>query len=1044
MKFSRILLATATLFLLGVVAYRLTLNTTNAPNGHANVSTVTNSETLNPETKLPVAKVTPSAPKAIQLPAEAMSYESLLDAFSFLPEQAELAPTQPQDSELQQMIATEMGAPHSSENVIVFLDKRTATAPAIASIAKRCEIASITRFENLGGGMILSLQRSQLSPEVEEVLLAFGESGLTRSIETDKLSYIQEATAPNDPNFDYQWGLDNQGVLFPGAIAGSDINVREAWDYQTSSKGTIVAIVDTGALTTHEDLQSNIWSGIGYDYESNDSDPTDEHGHGTHVAGIIGAVTNNGLGVSGVAQEADMMILKASGSSGGMPLSVILNCFSYAIANGASIVNASFGSTSYSSVQQESIEDLRTADIILVAAAGNYTANLDNEGFYPATYDLDNIVTVGASDCDDQIADFSNYGSTEVDIFAPGETIYSTYYTGTSKYGFKNGTSMAAPMVTGALSLIRANKPSLTYKQTIDFLLENCDEVSALTPYCIYGRLNVGAAIAASSAYVPEAPEGSDPLDFEPDSNDLLLLTESAITKWSIDETDTFQGYASLDGGEMGENWEPVGYGNIDADIEKEIVFHNTSDGRISYWNVDTGAFQSSETLQSIITASYSTEGLSLQAALDIDENGSLDLVWKDASNHMQVWMMENRARLSQHTVTSNEGYPLAILWNQIEDLNASNGKLTFLTDLNGTDHLVTKLDSNLSVETQSQVEISHRYGALKAFMDFNGDGHRDAYYYQRQQGRGLVFYMNNYEPQSFQYVKDANNDLSQWIPAAVADLDGNSQDELVWQHVTTGAIRYTDNHLDTESFSTYPSYSQSLTDSETAQTIKGSLLKGFADLDGDGKSDALFSQRDGSVFSMSVTSENAFALSHVAEADGSFGTISTEDLVISGDVAGIADIDLDGYLEILGSDSEGQLYSYTISGSSITNANHIDGTTLPAGATLVKLIDWNEDSFLDIVWADADGTLKVWILEYYTLIDEETILDETGSELVSPTIHDIYPQGSGIFKMAVSHSGSLEYWTFDSVTNRRTSQTPALDWLGDPLSLTSQSFPQF
>lgn len=218
----------------------------------------------------------------------------------------------------------------------------------------------------------------------------------------------------------------------------------------------------------------------------------DDNSHGTHVAGTIGAVGNNGIGVAGVAWNVKLMPLKFMDASGGGYLSDAVRAVDYARVNGAKIINASFGGGGFSSAMQTALSRFQQAGGIFVAAAGNEASNNAVVASYPANYELTNVISVAASTSTGALASFSNFG-TNVDIAAPGQNILSTIPGG--KYGSMSGTSMAAPHVAGALALLWGQSPTSTATQLINAVYSNTDAV--LTNRTIYGKLNVGKAAAA-------------------------------------------------------------------------------------------------------------------------------------------------------------------------------------------------------------------------------------------------------------------------------------------------------------------------------------------------------------------------------------------------------------------------------------------------------------------------------------------------------------------------------------------------------------------
>ncbi len=270
------------------------------------------------------------------------------------------------------------------------------------------------------------------------------------NVELVSPNYIYRAFAvPNDPRFGDLWGLNNTGQT--GGTPDADIDAPEAWNTTTGSSSVVIAVIDTGVDYTHEDLAANMWvnpgenctngiddDGNGYvddcygiDTANNDSDPMDDNGHGTHVAGTIAAVGNNGVGVTGVNWSAKIMALKFLAADGSGSTAGAIECIEYAVnmkIKGVNVVaiNASWGGPNFDPLLRDAIAAAGDAGILFVAAAGNEGNDNDSTPSYPASYDLPNIISVAATDHNDQLATFSNYGATSVDLAAPGVDILST------------------------------------------------------------------------------------------------------------------------------------------------------------------------------------------------------------------------------------------------------------------------------------------------------------------------------------------------------------------------------------------------------------------------------------------------------------------------------------------------------------------------------------------------------------------------------------------------------------------------------------------
>jgi subtilisin family serine protease len=329
------------------------------------------------------------------------------------------------------------------------------------------------------------------------------QSGLVNYAEPDYLRHLA-LTTPNDPKLldGTLWGLNNYGQS--GGVPHADISALQAWDVLTAAPGIIVAVVDSGVRYTHEDLAANMWSNPndnthGWNALTHSTDPSDGEGHGTLSAGVLGAVGNNGKGVTGVAWQVQIMACACFDATGNASDSDIIGCLDFARTNGARIVNASWGGYAFSQTLSNAVYALRSAGVILVAASGNDFRNIDVSPYYPACYGLDNILSVAYTTRTDALGQFSNFGATNVDLAAPGAAMYSTFFTSDTAYlggSFLEGTSLAAPMVSGALALLMARYPAETHQQLIARLLAATDPLPSLAGKCITsGRLNLFKAL---------------------------------------------------------------------------------------------------------------------------------------------------------------------------------------------------------------------------------------------------------------------------------------------------------------------------------------------------------------------------------------------------------------------------------------------------------------------------------------------------------------------------------------------------------------------
>jgi hypothetical protein len=316
------------------------------------------------------------------------------------------------------------------------------------------------------------------------------------------------SSVPNDPGYPLQW-------------APPIMQTPTAWNVTTGARIVVVAVLDSGLDLSHPDLIANTWknprelatNGIddekngfiddvyGWNFLTNTNNVQDTYGHGTHVSGIIGAVGNNGVGITGLGWQVALMPLKILGDNGIGTVSAALAAMSYVtmmrrdFETNIVVSNNSWGaSTSASVVMRDAIAAMGDVGIAFVAAAGNNSSNNDVVPRYPSGYDVPNVISVAASDQADSLSSFSNYGPTTVDLAAPGSLIYSTLSGG--QYGYLSGTSMAAPQVTGAIALLNAGKPGLTVAQTRAAILGSTDTIPSMVGLTVTGgRLNINGAM---------------------------------------------------------------------------------------------------------------------------------------------------------------------------------------------------------------------------------------------------------------------------------------------------------------------------------------------------------------------------------------------------------------------------------------------------------------------------------------------------------------------------------------------------------------------
>ncbi len=391
------------------------------------------------------------------------------------------------------------------------------------------EIENLNRGSTVGSGNLRLM--SVPADQTEELIAALRSNPHVRYAEPNYI--LTTSLTSNDPSYGQLWGMNNTGQS--SGTVDADIDAPEAWSISTGSSKVIVGVIDTGVDYTHPDLVANMWTnpgeiaGDGKDNDGNgyiddvrginailnNGNPMDDNGHGTHVAGTIGATGNNGVGVVGVSWSVSIIAVKfldADGSGWTSDAVKAFNYFNDLKARGQNIVvtNNSWGGGESS----RALKDAMSGSILHVASAGNDNSNNDVTPSYPDGDDLPNIISVAATDRKDLMASFSNYGATTVDLAAPGVSIYSTLPG--NAYGTYSGTSMAAPHVAGAAALLAAYDSTLTAAQIKDRLFSNTDAIGSLgtnsaKPTVTNGRLNIARALGASSGTPPDttAPTGA-------------------------------------------------------------------------------------------------------------------------------------------------------------------------------------------------------------------------------------------------------------------------------------------------------------------------------------------------------------------------------------------------------------------------------------------------------------------------------------------------------------------------------------------------------
>lgn len=409
----------------------------------------------------------------------------------------------------------------SGGHVVVEREVITKLAPG-APPGVRADIESaedIDATEAIGGGdFVLFHSRSRSTDALVRNLAHRGDV-----VYVEPNFALWAVNVPNDPHFSSEWGLQNTGqtVNNQTGIPGADISAVPAWDVTTGSQANVVAVLDSGIDYNHQDLAVNVWSAPsaftvdlgggpitcpagshGFNVLTNACDPLDDNNHGTHCAGIVGAVGNDGFNICGVNWTASLMGIKLLDAGGNGTSANAVNAIEFAlqvhqalgIAANVRVLSNSYGGFPFSQALFDEIAKAGQGGMLFVAAAGNAGSDNDATPFYPASYAAPNLIAVAATDAADQPWALSNFGATSVHLGAPGVNIVSTIRNG--GYAFFNGTSMAAPHVAGAAALMLAANGALPVDQLRAGILATVDPLPSLAGFTTTGgRLNADGAV---------------------------------------------------------------------------------------------------------------------------------------------------------------------------------------------------------------------------------------------------------------------------------------------------------------------------------------------------------------------------------------------------------------------------------------------------------------------------------------------------------------------------------------------------------------------
>ncbi|MCM0604963.1 MAG: S8 family serine peptidase [Xanthomonadaceae bacterium] len=430
-------------------------------------------------------------------------------------------------------VALSIGAVQASEGQILVKYKssvpnvrvQSSAAASIQSVLGRAAVLSMRQVKTDASIHVVELDQSKDTDAAIQALKAnpdveIAEKNFRINMYQDKSKPAEKLPGtPNDELFSKQWGMQNIGQVLGSSwskstgTAGADINVSPLWAKGiTGSQDIIVAVIDTGIDLTHPDLVGNIFvnkdeipgNGIdddnngfiddvnGWNFVDKNNKPSDDHDHGTHCSGVIGATGNDKVGVTGVNWKVRILPLKFLSAKGGGTLEGAIDAINYATMMNANIMSNSWGGGERSDLLFNAIKSARDKGILFVAAAGNDKADNDKNPHYPSNYELDNVIAVAAMDNKDNLASFSCYGKSTVHVAAPGVDVFSTVRGG--KYGMMSGTSMACPHVAGVAALTLSQNPSLSYKELKQRLISGSIPVSNIT-----GKVYAGGRVSAEN-----------------------------------------------------------------------------------------------------------------------------------------------------------------------------------------------------------------------------------------------------------------------------------------------------------------------------------------------------------------------------------------------------------------------------------------------------------------------------------------------------------------------------------------------------------------
>jgi hypothetical protein len=776
---------------------------------------------------------------------------------------------------------------HVPDEILVRFRESTSTFSR-ALVHFQAGTSVVKKFKAVKGLQLVKLPRGMT---VHQALKTFGKASEVLYAEPNYI--VNTFATPDDTRFSELWGLHNTGQT--GGTADADIDAPEAWDLTTGSTNAVVAVIDTGVDYTHQDLASNMFrntadcnadgsddDGNGYvddcygiDTVNNDSDPLDDVGHGTHVAGTIGAVGNNAEGVVGVNWTASILACKFLDANGSGTDAGAIACLDYLAAmkdRGVNIVasNNSWGGGAYSQALRDAIDAQRQRGILFIAAAGNDYSDNETIQTYPCSFYLPNILCVASTSAGDNRSSFSNYGKRIVHLGAPGEGILSTVPSGS--YESHSGTSMATPHVTGVVGLINALYPGSDWRAVKNRILTGADAKSSLINTITGRRLNAYGSLTCINSTVLSRlrPLGSTlstapgtPIELSalhvnctnPNGNIAVTVSPTSETVTLLDDG---QGNDQVSGdGIYAGTWTPLSDGtftlgfpggdnvtvNVDADLQLGFP--------VKAWH-ESGTYKAGQAIHTLVTNVDGNPGLEIFATSTAvgPLNG-----WNNAGIPLNGWPI----------YTPGTAYPAAG-----ELAIAGSGNEIFITTWDGSFTAI-----NGSGATLPGWPIFGYANTPGSLADVDGDG-LDEVFAEGEDWKFHAYKADGTVLSGWPVPQQIGVGSQQLHTPAIGDLDGDGDPEIITTSCSPGVMLFAYHHngYDVAGFPVL------------LDVITEDSFPVLGDVDGDGQKEIVVVNAS----SVLIIGANGIMKRSIPLSGGIF----------YGSVAALADLDNDGIPEII------------------------------------------------------------------------------------------------------------------------------------------------